>query len=81
MRIRKKFTKRPSTKKYIGKSIEERPEEINNRSRFGDGEIDSVLGGKTIGEPSILNLIERQTPMLSQRNSWKRKQSMSIKQS
>ena len=34
--IRKKFTKRPSTKKHLGKSIEERPEEINNRFRFGD---------------------------------------------
>ena len=61
VRIRKKFTKRPSTKKHLGKSIEERPEEINNRSRFGDWEIDSVLGGKTIGEPSILPLVERQT--------------------
>lgn len=61
VRLRKKFTKRPSTKKHLGKSIEERPEEINNRSRFGDWEIDSVLGGKTIGEPSILTLVERQT--------------------
>ena len=61
VRIRKKFTKRPYTKKHLGKSIEERPEEINNRSRFGDWEIDSVLGGKTIGEPSILTLVERQT--------------------
>ena len=61
MRIRKKFTKRPYTKKHLGKSIEERPEEINNRSRFGDLEIDSGLGGKTIGEPSILTLVERQT--------------------
>ena len=61
VRIRKKFNKRPSTKKHLGKSIEERPEEINNRSRFGDWKIDSVLGGKTIGEPSILTLVERQT--------------------
>ena len=61
VRIRKKFTKRPYTKKHLGKSIEERPEEINNRSRFGDLEIDSGLGGKTIGEPSILTLVERQT--------------------
>ena len=45
----------------IGKSIEERPEEINNRSRFGDWEIDSVLGRKTVGETSILTLVERQT--------------------
>lgn len=61
VRIRKNFTKRPSTKKHLGKSIEERPEEINNRSRFRDWEIDSVMGGKTIGEPSILTLVERET--------------------
>lgn len=59
--IRKKFNKHPSTKKHLGKSIEEIPEEINNRSRFGDWEIDSVLGGKTMGETSILTLVERQT--------------------
>ena len=61
VRIRKKFNKRPSTRKYLGKSIEERPEEINNRSRFGNWEIDSVLGGKTVGEASILTLVEQQT--------------------
>ena len=61
VRLRKKFNKRPSTKKHLGKSIEERPEEINSRSRFGDWEIDSVLGGKAVGEPSILTLVERQT--------------------
>ena len=82
VRIRKKFTKAPPLpKKHLGKSIEERPEEINNRSRFGDWEIDSVLGGKTIGEPSILTLVRDKHAMLSQRNSSKRKQSMSIKQS
>ena len=36
VRIRKKFSKRPFTKKHLGKSIKERTEEINNRSRFGD---------------------------------------------
>ena len=61
VRIRKKFNKRPSTKKHLGKSIEERTEEINNRSRFGDWEIYSVLGLKTVGESSILTLVERQT--------------------
>ena len=75
--ITRRLGRNRSTIKHLGKSIEERPEEINNCSRFGDSEIDSVLGGKTIGAPSILNLVERQ----SQRNSWKRKQSMSIKQS
>ena len=64
MRIRKKFNKRPSTKKHLGKSGEERAE-INNRSRFGDWKSDSVLGGKTIGETFYFNiggtLVERQT--------------------
>ena len=36
VRIRKKFSKRPFTKKHLGTSIKERTEEINNRSRFGD---------------------------------------------
>lgn len=48
VRIRSKFNKRPSTKKHLGKSIEERAEDINNRSHFGDWEIDSVLSGKTV---------------------------------
>ena len=61
MQSRKKFAKRLSTKEHLGKSIEEIPEEINNRSHFGDWKIDSVLGGKTVGGPSILILVERRT--------------------
>ena len=42
VRIRKKFTKRPSTKKHLGKSIEERPEEITRLgNRFCSGWKDS----------------------------------------
>ena len=61
VRIRKKFNKPPFTEKHLGNSIEERPEEINNRSLFGDWKIYSVLGGKPVGESSILTLVGRQT--------------------
>lgn len=61
VRIRQKRKIRSSTKKHLGRSIEERPAEINHRTTFGDWEIDSVLGLKTAGEPSILTLVERQT--------------------
>ncbi|BCJ10470.1 hypothetical protein SMNM65_09020 [Streptococcus mitis] len=54
VRIRKKFKKLPSTKKQLEKAIEERPEEMTNPSHFGDWEINSVLGRKTVGNPSIL---------------------------
>ena len=46
--------KLPSSKKQLEKAIEERPEEMTNPSHFGDWEIDSVLGRKTVGDPSIL---------------------------
>ena len=55
----KKVTK--MNRKTLGKSIEERPECINNRSEFGHWEIDLVLGKKTKGEAVILTLVERQT--------------------
>lgn len=61
VRIRKKSKVRSSTKKHLGRSIEERLEDINNRTTFGDWEIDSVLGIKIAGEPSILTLVERRT--------------------
>lgn len=61
VRIRKRKKLRPSTKKHLGTSIEERPEDINDRSTFGHWEIDSVLGLKTAGDPSIMTLVERQT--------------------
>lgn len=43
-----------------GKSISERPEEINNRSKKGHWEIDLVLGKKGT-KPAILTLVERKT--------------------
>jgi len=60
--IRKRTkTKTTANKKTLGKSIEERPETINNRSEFGHWEIDLVLGKKTKGEAVVMTLVERQT--------------------
>lgn len=61
VRIRRKYKIRPSTKKHLGVSIEQRSKTINDRSTFGHWEIDSVLGLNATGEPSILTLVERQT--------------------
>ena len=49
-----------TNKRILGKSIEERPEEINNRSTFGHWEIDCVLLKKT-KEKVLLTMIERVT--------------------
>ncbi|MCD9220269.1 IS30 family transposase [Streptococcus thermophilus] len=54
-------SKTKTNKKALGKSIEERPETINNRSEFGHWEIDLVLGKKTKGEAVVMTLVERQT--------------------
>lgn len=45
----------------LGKSIEERPAEVNDRSRIGDWEIDTVQGVKGADEPVLLTLTERRT--------------------
>ena len=59
----RKRSKSKSTvnKKALGKSIEERPKTINNRSEFGHWEIDLVLGKKNKGEAVVMTLVERQT--------------------
>jgi IS30 family transposase len=58
---RKPKKKTPKTKqRTIGTSIDERPEEANNRSEFGHWEIDGVLGKKT-GKSELVTIIERQT--------------------
>ncbi|PIO78735.1 Integrase core domain protein [Streptococcus parauberis] len=61
VRIRNRNKARPSTKKRLENSIENRPADINDCSSFGHWEIDSVLGLKRAGEPSIMTLVERQT--------------------
>ncbi len=46
---------------FLGKSIELRPEYINDRSEFGHWEIDTVFGIKDKNEPVLLTLTECQT--------------------
>lgn len=48
-------------KKKLGRSIEERPECINNRSEFGHWEIDTVIGKKNKNEAVLLTMTERMT--------------------
>lgn len=46
-------------KKELGKSIDLRPDLINNRQLFGHWEIDSVIGLKTKDDNDLLTLVER----------------------
>ncbi len=48
-------------KKRLGRSIEERPEQINQRCEFGHWEIDTVIGKKTKDDEVLLTLTERMT--------------------
>lgn len=48
-------------KRNLGKSIEERPFEINDRTTFGHWEIDTVVGKKTKNQPRLLTMTERLT--------------------
>ena len=48
-------------KKKLGKSIEERPADINTREEFGHWEIDTVIGEKSGNDNVLLTIVERQT--------------------
>ncbi|WP_455709821.1 IS30 family transposase, partial [Marinilactibacillus psychrotolerans] len=48
-------------KRMLGRSIEQRPAEIDNRQTFGHWEIDTVVGNKTKTDSVLLTLVERQT--------------------
>lgn len=48
-------------KKKLGRSIEERPAEINDRKEFGHWECDLVLGAKSDGDEALFTLLERKT--------------------
>jgi transposase, IS30 family len=60
----KKYEKHTHKKeqKILGKSIEERPTSIQERTEFGHWQIDTVLGSRTKGS-ALLTLTERQTRM------------------
>lgn len=48
-------------KRVLGKSIEQRPAEIENRETFGHWEVDTVVGNKAKSDAVLLTLVERQT--------------------
>ncbi|MGV3024063.1 IS30 family transposase [Streptococcus suis] len=50
-----------SNKRILGKSINERPVEVDSRTTFGHWEIDTVIGKKNKNEPVIVTLVERKT--------------------
>lgn len=45
----------------LGKSIDQRPDSVNNRTSFGHLEIDRVIGSKTKDDNALLTLVERKT--------------------
>lgn len=50
-----------NNKRKLGRSIEERPEHINDRDEFGHWECDLVLGAKTKDDDVLFTMIERKT--------------------
>ena len=54
-----KVKKNRLNKKKLGKSIEERPKEIDTREEFGHWEIDSVIGQKKEGQFQVMTIVER----------------------
>lgn len=58
---RRKRGKPRISKRLNGKSIEERPPEVDERSTFGHWESDTVLGRKKKGEPAVFTIVERLT--------------------
>lgn len=72
MRPRKKKPAEPKghNGKNLGRSIDERPEEVLLRELFGHWEVDLVLGKKTKGEPVIITMVERETRKLLTKKVW-----------
>ena len=58
----RKGTSKPRTnKKHLGRSIEERPDCVASRERFGDWELDLVIGANTGHDQVLMTLLERKT--------------------
>lgn len=58
---RRKHGKPRISKRLNGKSLEERPPEVDERNTFGHWESDTVLGRKKKGEPAVFTVVERLT--------------------
>lgn len=49
------------SKRINGKIIDLRPSEVNERTKFGHWEADTVIGRKKKGEPAVFSIVERLT--------------------
>ena len=58
---RKGTSKPRPNKKHLGRSIEERPDCVASRERFGDWELDLVIGANTGHDQVLMTLLERKT--------------------
>lgn len=56
-----KKQKSRENKRVLGRSIEERPAEVDNRNEFGHWEADLVIGSKKGNDDALLTMIERKT--------------------
>ena len=65
LRHRLKHRKRTLTYTALAAQVSERPEVINNKERFGDWEIDTIIGKDHKG--AILTIVERKTAFLMMR--------------
>lgn len=61
LRRNTKLHRNRSNKKKLGRSIEGRPAEINERKEFGHWEVDLVLGAKSARDKALLTMLERKT--------------------
>ncbi len=61
LRRNTKTKKARENRKTLGRSIEERPEAVENREEFGHWEFDTVIGKKDENEPCVLVMNERKT--------------------
>jgi len=62
VRLNTKTKRNRVNKRVLGRSIEERPAEVENREVFGHREIDTVIGKKSQDE-ALLTITERKTRM------------------
>ena len=56
-----KKTRNRENKRNLGRSIEERPASVNDRSEFGHWEADLVIGSRSDNDDALLTMIERKT--------------------
>lgn len=61
LRRSSKKVKCRKNKRILGRSIEERPVQVNDRSEFGHWEADLVIGSKKKDDDALLTMIERKT--------------------